>query len=1782
MANIRITDLDLIPFSSITVDDVFPLVDVSGNTTYKINLNQLNNYLSGFDSRWYIESGETITVRTNTQNFIYGDLIVNGELMLEDNSKLIVLNGDIIVSGGTISGAGNIILIDLPEFDTKVTDFTYNDNEFTISNNIGSSYSVSLNEVTGLTVNGNFSATTISASTIDLCGTNGILFTDTISGCSPINVLSFTNFHEGLSGITISGGTFYGDGSNLSGIFTQDIFVTGGTYTNGEILFKNNSGGTFTVTGLPIGGAGGEVYYLNLSQTQTPYQEFSPIGTNGVEQTTGVTINSGVTSTIASFLTPTGYPNTTTIPAGVWSFYLHSYKDVINSSFEVFCEVYVYTTGGTETLILTTAPTEVTTYNPTTSMELTDGYYSGSTIDITDRILVKIKTTNTGSQTNTITFFTEGQQNYSYGITPFSNFNALTCETLSGCTTIINLENNKVNKNGDTMTGTLFVPTISATTISGGTFYGDGSNLLGSITGGTNLGGGLPIFNNTQNKNLEFNSITGDTLDKISTTLNSNKIEIGINEPNLDIWPLVVKGSKLLNGGVSYISGYTFEVSPLEYIIGETIYSITSSSTVVLNSGDSTYDRIDVIISDVFGNTSVIQGTPSLNPEKPNIDELTQLEITFILVPANSIEPDITTLILYNNNLGTPTEWSFGSVGSQPTRIISSATEQTYSGSTSIRVSGVTGAFTTSFRLTGLTTVDTTNYSSLQFAIRNLSANTTTTQIRFRFLTSTGTQNGSAVFMNAAGSSNFVQYNNTNTSSWQVISIPLWRFYLTNNFAQILEVSFNSPNARYYFDLIELLEGYSSSPPVNSWTAIKGDGTTTITAPNPNATLTISGGTNISSSISGSSTVVLNLDNNISLNSVSATTISGGTFYGDGSNLTGIGGGGNFLPLSGGTVTGDTIFTQNITANTVNSLRLGIGGGNINSNISLGTNSLQSNTTGCYNVSLGQSSLLNNTTGCNNVSLGRNSLLSNTTGSNNVSLGLCSLQSNTTGVNNISLGRYSLQFNTTGINNISLGGASLYSNTTGCNNVSLGNSSLLSNTTGCNNVSLGNNSLRSNTTGCYNVALGLGPLLNNTTGCNNISLGNRSLYFNTTGCNNISLGLCSLRCNTTGCNNVSLGFLSLLNNTTGYQNLSLGLLSLLNNTTGSFNTSLGSNSLQNNTTGCNNVSLGRESLRCNTTGINNVSLGCASLCSNTTGYQNVSLGQDSLRSNTTGGRNVSIGVSSLSYNTTGTYNVSLGFNSLRANTTGIHNFSAGRTALSTNTVGGDNVAIGNRALFVNTSGCTNIAIGRYSLRANTIGCNNVSLGNSSLRYNTTGNYNVALGRYSLRNNTTGNYNVALGQGSLCSNTTGCYNVALGKCNLRNNTTGCYNVALGLFSLSSNTSGGDNVALGRSALQNNTTGCNNIAIGCTSLLLNTTGNNNTSLGRDTLRSNTTGSNNVALGTSTLRYNTTGCFNVALGTESLRSNTTGGCNIALGPSTLRCNTTGGDNVALGYTSLRSNTTGCNNISLGRESLLSNTTGCNNVALGSRSLRSNTTGFQNISLGYSSLLSNTTGGCNIALGPSTLRLNTTGCNNVALGYYSLCSNTTGNYNVALGRESLRYNTTGIFNVALGDLALRSNTTGIFNVALGRNSLLGNTTGGNNVALGQSALRFNTTGCNNVALGSGSLFFNTTGNSNVALGPNTLLYNTTGSFNVALGQCSLSLNTTGANNVALGNCSQTGNFSGSTILGSFAVATANQQFVLGSSTIPIGPIATESCTSNKTLQINLNGNLYKLLLFQ
>ena len=503
---------------------------------------------------------------------------------------------------------------------------------------------------------------------------------------------------------------------------------------------------------------------------------------------------------------------------------------------------------------------------------------------------------------------------------------------------------------GGTVTGdTIFNQGLSATTISASTYQ----NL--PVTGATSVGSGLTIFDGILNNTIQINSITADTTGKVSTTLNSNTVQVGINEQNLTLWPLVVNGNRLIDGSVSYVSGLTFSISPLNYIIDGTIYNITPPTQVILNSGDTTYDRIDVIYADISGNTGVLEGTPSTNPEKPIVNSNTQVEVTFVSVPSNSSTASITTGLIYNENVGQPIEWNFLKFGNQSFRISGDSTAQSYSGTKSISVSGLTtsgGNYSNGFILSATTPTDTNQFATLQFAIRNMSVNSTLTYVLIQFLGQTGSvlSTNNVWIYGGGATGNNIPYNSSQTSSWQLISIPLWRFLLSNTNVYGIKFSYlvnASIPARHYFDKIEFVSGTSSSPPSNSWTTIKGDAVTTITAPNPNATLTISGGTNISSSILGTSTVVLNLDNNISLNGVTANTVSattyqnlptdirltGGTYSagtitfinntGGTFNVTGLTTGstssvsGDYLPLSGGTVTGNTIFNSGLTATTI-------------------------------------------------------------------------------------------------------------------------------------------------------------------------------------------------------------------------------------------------------------------------------------------------------------------------------------------------------------------------------------------------------------------------------------------------------------------------------------------------------------------------------------------------------------------------------------------------------------------------------------------------------------------------------------------------------------------------------------------------------------------------------------------------------------------------------------------------------------------------------------------------
>ena len=99
-------------------------------------------------------------------------------------------------------------------------------------------------------------------------------------------------------------------------------------------------------------------------------------------------------------------------------------------------------------------------------------------------------------------------------------------------------------------------------------------------------------------------------------------------------------------------------------------------------------------------------------------------------------------------------------------------------------------------------------------------------------------------------------------------------------------------------------------------------------------------------------------------------------------------------------------------------------------------------------------------------------------------------------------------------------------------------------------------------------------------------------------------------------------------------------------------------------------------------------------------------------------------------------------------------------------------------------------------------------------------------------------------------------------------------------------------------------------------------------------------------------------------------------------------------------------------------------------------------------------------------------------------------------------------------------------------------------------------------------------------ALGQGAGSSNTTGDANIFVGVGAGSDNTTGVNNTIIGVNTLTGNFSGSTIIGRQAIATGNNQFVVGSAAVPAGAVTNAPAAQTHYWTIKINGTDYKVLL--
>ena len=180
----------------------------------------------------------TFSGASGSNTFVTGTTFGSNQSITRRNDGADVL----ILTGGTnvtlSNPSSNQIKFDVSipsDMNTYVTGFTYNDaNTFTISDNSGSTYNATINTVTGLTVNGSLSATTISATTYYGDGSN---LTGVGGGSSIRNVSSTDTFATANETINCTSGTFI---VNLP----TAIGIQGTTYT-----LVNSGTGTITMKG---------------------------------------------------------------------------------------------------------------------------------------------------------------------------------------------------------------------------------------------------------------------------------------------------------------------------------------------------------------------------------------------------------------------------------------------------------------------------------------------------------------------------------------------------------------------------------------------------------------------------------------------------------------------------------------------------------------------------------------------------------------------------------------------------------------------------------------------------------------------------------------------------------------------------------------------------------------------------------------------------------------------------------------------------------------------------------------------------------------------------------------------------------------------------------------------------------------------------------------------------------------------------------------------------------------------------------------------------------------------------------------------------------------------------------------------------------------------------------------------------------------------------------------------------------------------------------------------
>lgn len=261
-------------------------------------------------------------------------------------------------------------------------------------------------------------------------------------------------------------------------------------------------------------------------------------------------------------------------------------------------------------------------------------------------------------------------------------------------------------------------------------------------------------------------------------------------------------GKGLVTGGAIWSgTGFVFDVSDLNYYIDNTNYTSTATQ-VTLAPSDPSNDRFDIIVVDDAGVVSVVTGTPGNPPAQPSL-AWNEVGVTIVLVSAGSTTPTINYDLVYNEDLGSPTEWvaSTYSLSGAAGTINNASTVNPFNGTKCITATSVN--LRQGSLLTRATEVNIQNFSSIQFAFRLDSAITASQNFNIRFRNSSGTFIGNTVSVFNWGASRTVIGTN------QVVVIPITAFGNITNVRSIVGImagGTNTPTYNWAWDFIKLAD----------------------------------------------------------------------------------------------------------------------------------------------------------------------------------------------------------------------------------------------------------------------------------------------------------------------------------------------------------------------------------------------------------------------------------------------------------------------------------------------------------------------------------------------------------------------------------------------------------------------------------------------------------------------------------------------------------------------------------------------------------------------------------------------------------------------------------------------------------------------------------------------------------------------------------------------------------------------------------------------------------------